>query len=201
RRSDWRRGQWLPYAKLLDWPASSVGSLRHSGGGGVSLRLEHLPDPARPVWAAPGASLPVRDLAKRLGAARRVPHRHNPVPGSELPDWRRWLLPPVTVRVGPLGHPARQRAGATAGDVLPSSLGTRPGPAPPADGVASPLSSLRGSREGSGEDLSPAGSISLRYGPRRSRVARRGEPAARDGAWFGSREVGVAHDGDPPGSI
>ena len=59
------RGPRLPGAQLLDRAEAGVG-VRHLTGGRISIRLQHLSHPARPVWAAECAPLPLRDPPARI---------------------------------------------------------------------------------------------------------------------------------------
>ena len=66
---------------------------RHPARGRIPLRLEHLPDPARPLRAAQRAALPVRDLARRIGKPDGVSDRHGAGARREPADRRRRLFP------------------------------------------------------------------------------------------------------------
>ncbi len=122
-----RGGARLPGAQLLGDPAVDVGA-RCAVRGRLPLRRQHLSHSPRSVRHPRCAA-----LAASRGLRRR-PHLrsarfHRPRRWHEPAGRRRRLLPDPAVRVDALGPGPAERAGRSAGGVLPASLGDRPGAA------------------------------------------------------------------------
>ncbi len=165
------RRQRLPRAEFLGDGAVALGA-GCADGGGLPLRRQHLPHPARSLRDSIVAAAPVRDRAKRQSAERSAwidGARRTAQPAGR----RRRLLSSVSLRLDPLGRRSPQRARAASRRLLHPSLGNRSGPAAASGQLAGTPPSLPQPRQ----DRGPAPAIAHGFSLRHHRVAAVGRRA------------------------
>ena len=140
--ADRARGDRLSGARRSRWSRETLWSLEVLRGGRLPVRLEHLPDRARPLRHPGRPALPASAERTARGCEhRRVSALHGVRPRAGASRWREAATSgcsrtPSTASGPPTAQPAR----ASAGDRLPAPVGDRSGPAAAAGGLAHPAS-------------------------------------------------------------